>query len=165
MSHFVTYRNKRFGFCVTYPSDWQALQGEDSSGVFVLPPNQTGEPLLAGIEFGARVNQPSKSHAGMQTLEEIYTPTPDILPSATKVYNVTVISKKPYIFNGMDAIKSRMKYIANGQLWMAQNIVALSKDSIVYFSEMRCPIKECDVIRSVYERNVAQDFRLRCSRE
>src|SRR5437588_4663108 len=66
------YRNDRWGFCLYYPSNWEADEGVNRAGIAIYPPQGRYSGPLAQISVGALYNQRStKDRSKYENLADI----------------------------------------------------------------------------------------------
>ena len=158
----VTYLNKRWGFCVSYPEDWSKQEGLNMAGIRISRPSV--QPA-AFISFGALPDQPRGLITG-----DIGDDVPMTLAENSQAYlqqsrvleAVEVLENRPTHLLGNQAISTLIKYSQHDGTWMEKTIWLLRAGALYTFS-LKSKSAEFPHIEPVFH-NMVNIFKFDCAR-
>jgi hypothetical protein len=132
------YRNKQWGYCVSYPSRWFKGEAWEGSGIFVKTGVKKHSRPVGEIDIGA-----NKS-------EGLHEPTPISLTESFQLHveglkkferaeRLEILEKRPVNISGNSALFTKDRYFdpLDGATWVDE-IVLVERKQTLYTLELEC---------------------------
>ncbi len=150
-----TYRNRRWGFCVSYPPGWvlkEGINGAGASASLVNSGSLPGRPLLS---VGALPNQLVNLTSGApRTLEENFQVDLDGLRES-HAEHMKVLRERRTKFRGLPALVTIKRYDDPGNnMTQVEETLWIMKDQVLYSVELKCPLGEVASMEAIYKKMI-----------
>jgi hypothetical protein len=132
------YRNKQWGYCVSYPSRWFKGEAWEGSGIFVKTGVKKHSRPVGEIDIGAN------------TSEGLHEPTPISLAESFQLHveglkkferaeRLEILEKRPVNLSGNSALFTKDRYFdpLDGGTWVDE-IVLVKRKQTLYTLELEC---------------------------
>jgi hypothetical protein len=159
------YRNKQWGYCVSYPSRWFKGEAWEGSGIFVETGVRRRSRPVGEIDIGAAPNPP----------EDFDRPTPISLTDNFQLHveglkkferaeRLEILEKRPVNLSGNSALFTKDRYFdpLDGATWVDE-IVLVERNKTLYTLELECRSDQLARFEPVFTHFVGT-FRFECGR-
>jgi hypothetical protein len=134
------YRNKRWGYCVSYPSRWLKGEAFEGSGIFVKTGVKKHSRPVAAIDVGAFANPPeAPAEATPISLIENFQLHVEGLKKFQRAERLEILEKRAIDLAGHSALFTKDRYFdpLDGATWVDE-IVLVSRNQTLYTLELEC---------------------------
>ncbi|HWZ55756.1 MAG TPA: hypothetical protein VNZ63_06770 [Verrucomicrobiae bacterium] len=158
-----SYANKNFDFCIHFPANWTSSESYSRNGATLAPSNAKAFSLPPRISVGARVDQPSQTGNGPQTLDENIQSSIDSLREYGSALDIQVLKKDAITIQRLPARAITLKYrdSHSEDEWFVKDVNLIDHQNTVYFAELKCHPKDAIALESIFDALV-QSLRLQC---
>jgi len=134
------YRNKKWGYCVSYPSRWFKGEAFEGSGIFVETGLKKHSRPVGEIDIGALPN--NSKDLGQPTpisLTENFQLHVEGLKRFERAERLEVLEKRPIDLSGNSALFTKDRYFdpQDGATWVDE-IVLVERRETLYTLELEC---------------------------
>lgn len=167
---WTRYTNTRWGFCVDYPSRWNARVLTDGSGVTLYP--YSGEDSSNGpyISITGLPDQPDVDNANIVlddspplNLTGNFSRALDGLREYDHASDIRVLGKRTLQFQGFDALSTSIRYrmapdgteVANETLW-------INREYIIFTATLLASPQHVRDLEPAYQEIMQRRFKLDC---
>jgi hypothetical protein len=134
------YRNKRWGYCVSYPSRWLKGEAFEGSGMFVETGLKKRSRPVAAIDIGASPNPPEDpAQATPISLIENFQLHVEGLKKFQRAERLEILEKRAMDLSGNSALFTKDRYFdpLDGATWVDE-IVVVNRNETLYTLELEC---------------------------
>src|ERR1700680_4933672 len=110
-SQWRHYKNERWGFCLTYPQNWEIDEGTNKAGIAVSPPQDRPSGFLSQISVGALLA--GKQNGRTLTVEENLAAEDDFLRE-NGASELATLDKHSVTVKGHKALARTITYTEKG---------------------------------------------------
>lgn len=159
------YRNKQWGYCVSYPSRWFKGEAWEGSGIFVETGVRKRSRPVGEIDIGAAPN-PTKDFDRPTpiTLIENFQLHVEGLKKFERAERLEILEKRPVTLSGNSALFTKDRYFdpLDGATWVDE-IVLVERNKTLYTLELECRSDQLAKFEPVFSHFVST-FEPVCSR-
>jgi hypothetical protein len=159
------YRNKQWGYCVSYPSRWFKAEAFEGSGMFVKTGVKKHSRPVGEIDVGALPNMPKDpSRLTPISLIENFELHVEGLKKFQRAERLEVLEKRPINLSGSSALFTKDRYFdpQDGRTWVDE-IVLVERKETLYTLELECRSDQLGRFEPVFSHFV-DTFRFDCGR-
>ena len=159
---WTTYRNRRWGFCVSYPSNWRLEEGFDGAGMSASPPQERSTLKRSVVSAGALRNQLEGLTSGApRTLEQNFEIDLKGL-NQSRVDHLEVLQERRAKFRDVSALLTTIRWtdLLDRVTWVEATFWVI-KDGVVYTIGLKCPQDDVHRMMAVHKK-MTQTFALHC---
>ena len=157
------YRNKQWGYCVSYPANWLKGDAFEGSGIFVKARVRKHSRLTGEIDVGAfsEAAKDSSQPIPIRLIESFETHL-EGLKRFERAQQLEVLEKRPIELLGYSALFTKDRYFdpQDGATWIDE-IVLVDSGQTLYTLELECHFEQIARFEPVFKQFVST-FRLNC---
>jgi hypothetical protein len=134
------YRNKQWGYCVSYPSRWFKGEAFEGSGIFVKAGLKRRSRPVAEIDIGAFPNPPEDpAQPTPISLTETFQMHIEGLKKFQRAERLEILEKRVMNISGNSALFTKDRYFdpLDGATWVDE-IVVVNRNATLYTLELEC---------------------------
>jgi hypothetical protein len=161
-----SYHNRRYDFCIRFPTHWQHDESLNGDGTRLAPGDQKAFRLPPLISAYGGINQPSeRDETRLQDLEEIHNVLLRALAEHWNAVDVLVWQKRYITVQGVTALDSTFQYkdSSSGKIWVERSVDLIYAGD-VYSLDLKCSPEDAASLRPIFER-ILQSLRLHCNKQ
>lgn len=151
------YRNKQWGYCVSYPSRWFRGDAFEGSGIFVETGVKKHSRPVGEIDIGALSNPPDDpSQPAPVSLTEDFQLHVDGLKKFQRAKRLEILEKRPMDLSGNSALFTKDRYFdpLDGATWVDE-IVLVNRKETLYTLELECRSDQLERFEPVFTHFVS----------
>jgi hypothetical protein len=159
------YRNKQWGYCVSYPSRWLKGEAFEGSGMFFKTGLKKRSRPLAAIAIRAFANPPGDHRQPTPiTLIENFQLHLEGLKKFQRAQRLEILEKRSMDLSGNSALFTKDRYFdpLDGTTWVDE-IVLVDRNQALYTLELECRSDQLARFEPVFSHFVST-FDLDCAR-
>ncbi|MGH9374960.1 MAG: hypothetical protein ACRD1J_02205 [Terriglobia bacterium] len=153
------YSNRRWGFCIAYPSTWTYYEPFDGSGVELRPiTDSDGVISLSALPTQPRDSDPSDLQTPLEGIEAGL----QYMSASGEAHDLRVMQKHEERFLGHAAATVTFTYRDRGGVyWLAKEIDFSAPSRVTFHLGLKVPPEETQRFEPVFER-VVRSLKLNC---
>jgi hypothetical protein len=159
------YRNKQWGYCVSYPSRWFKGEAFEGSGIFVETGVKKHSRAVGEIDIGAAPNQPKDFDGPTPvTLTDNFELHVEGIKKFQRAERLEILEKRPIQLSGNSALFTKDRYFdpQDGSTWVDE-IVLVNRNETLYTLELECRADQLARFEPVFTHFVST-FQADCRR-
>jgi hypothetical protein len=132
------YRNKEWGYCVSYPSRWLKGEAWEGSGIFVKTGVKKHSRPVGEIDIGANKSEGLDEPTPI-SLTENFQLHVEGLKKFERAERLEILEKTPVTLSGNSALFTKDRYFdpLDGATWVDE-IVLVERNKTLYTLELEC---------------------------
>ena len=132
------YRNKEWGYCVSYPSRWLKGEAWEGSGIFVKTGVKKHSRPVGEIDIGANKSEGLDEPTPI-SLTENFQLHVEGLKKFERAERLEILEKTPVTLSGNSALFTKDRYFdpLDGATWVDE-IVLVERNQTLYTLELEC---------------------------
>jgi hypothetical protein len=157
------YRNKQWGYCVSYPSRWFKGEAWEGSGIFVKTGVKKHSRAVGEIDIGAAPNQPKNfDRRTAMSLTDNFELHVEGLKKFERAERLEILEERPIQLSGNRALFTRDRYFdpQDGRTWVDE-IVFVNRNETLYTLELECRADQVARFEPVFTHFVST-FQVNC---
>lgn len=159
------YRNKQWGYCVSYPSRWFKGEAWEGSGIFVRAGVKKHSRAVGEIDIGAAPNRPNDAGQPIPiSLTENFELHVEGIKKFERAERLEILEKRPIRLSGNSGLFTKDRYFdpLDGSTWVDE-IVLVERDHTLYTLELECRSDQLARFEPVFSQFVST-FQTDCGR-
>ena len=157
------YRNKQWGYCVSYPAHWLKGEAFEGSGIFVKAGLKKHSRPVGEIDVGALSEKSAfMGQAAPINLIDNFELHVEGLKRFERAEQLEVLEKRPMKLSGNPALFTKDRYFdpQDGVKWVDELVLA-NRDETLYRLELECRSDQLDRFEPVFTHFVST-FEIDC---
>lgn len=139
-SSWKHYRNKQWGYCINYPSNWFKGDAFDGSGIFIKARVKKHARFLGEIDVSAILASPDNlNHSVPIKLTESLQTHLDGLRKFERAQELEILEQRPIELHDTAALFTKDRYFdpQDGKRWIDETVL-VNRGQILYTLELVC---------------------------